>query len=77
MFNQKNTPVSVADKNYYRALGLTILFSGLLLNPISQAIAAEFRADAVAESEGQWWSTYTLAIKNTGSESADMRDAVI
>jgi len=77
MFNQKNTPVSMADKNYYRVLGLTMLFSGLLLNPISQAIAVEFSADAVAESEGQWWSTYTLAIKNTGAESADMRDAVI
>ncbi|ELA9196572.1 Ig-like domain-containing protein [Vibrio parahaemolyticus] len=61
----------------YRALGLTMLCSGLLLNPISQAMAAEFSADAVAQSESEYWSTYQLDIHNTGSESADMREAVV
>ncbi|MGR5435116.1 Ig-like domain-containing protein [Vibrio owensii] len=61
----------------YRTLGLTMLCSGLLLNPISQAMAAEFSTDAVAQSESEYWSTYKLDIKNTGSDSADMREAVI
>ena len=61
----------------YRALGLTMLCSGLLLNPISQAMASEFSTDAVAQSESEYWSTYKLDITNTGSDSADMREAVI
>ena len=61
----------------YRTLGLTMLCSGLLLNPISQAMAAEFSTDAVAQSESEYWSTYKLDITNTGSDSADMREAVI
>lgn len=31
----------------YRALGLTMLCSGLLLNPISQAMASEFSTDGL------------------------------
>lgn len=54
-----------------------MLCSGLLLNPISQAMASEFSTDAVAQSESEYWSTYKLDITNTGSDSADMREAVI
>ncbi|PAR31586.1 Ig-like domain-containing protein [Vibrio metoecus] len=59
------------------AVGHAVLCSGLLLNPISLALAAEFSTGAVAQSESEYWSTYKLDIKNTGSESANMRDAVI
>ncbi|EGR2744533.1 hypothetical protein MYC06_001811 [Vibrio parahaemolyticus] len=73
----RKSGVTRANAIGYRAVGLTILCSGLLLNPISQAIAAEFSADAVAQSESEYWSTYKLDIKNTGSDSADMREAVV
>lgn len=73
----RKSGVTRANAIGYRAVGLTILCSGLLLNPISQAIAAEFSAEAVAQSESEYWSTYKLDIKNTGSDSADMREAVV
>ncbi|MCS0309044.1 Ig-like domain-containing protein [Vibrio diabolicus] len=73
----RKSGVTRANAIGYRAVGLTMLCSGLLLNPISQAIAAEFSADAVAQSESEYWSTYKLDIKNTGSDSADMREAVV
>ncbi|CAM3816577.1 Ig-like domain-containing protein [Vibrio aquimaris] len=59
------------------SIGLAMICTGLLLNPISQAIAAEFSTNAVAQSESEYWSTYRLDIQNTGSESADMHEAVI
>ncbi|MFW7523413.1 Ig-like domain-containing protein [Vibrio ostreicida] len=58
-------------------LGLTMLCSGLLLNPISQAMANEFSTEAVAQSESEYWSTYQVEIKNTGEDATDMDQAVI
>ena len=75
--NNKNINLCKVNTNKYKTLGLAVLCGGMLLNPISQAMAAAFSSNAVAESESQYWSSYKLEVQNSGTESADLRNAVI
>ncbi|XHY20228.1 hypothetical protein ViNHUV68_09280 [Vibrio sp. NH-UV-68] len=63
--------------NGFRTVGLAVLFSGFLLSPISQAMASEFSTGVNSQSESEWWSSYKLEVKNTGSAAENMHEAVI
>ncbi|HHF0522847.1 TPA: cellulase family glycosylhydrolase [Vibrio alginolyticus] len=60
-----------------KAVGVSIVSLGLLVTPISLAIASEFNMNAVAESESQYWSDYKLIVENTGDNVADLSNAKI
>ncbi|MGC9401472.1 Ig-like domain-containing protein [Vibrio genomosp. F10 str. 9ZC157] len=77
MMNQNKKSVSEKSPHAFRAVGLAVLFSGFLLSPISQAMASEFSTGVDSQSESEWWSSYKLEVKNTGSETANMHEAEI
>lgn len=60
-----------------KAVSASVVSVGLLVNPISSAIASEFNFNTVAESESQYWSTYRLIVENTGDKVADLSNAKI
>ncbi|MDE1334014.1 hypothetical protein [Vibrio aestuarianus] len=53
-----------------------LLVAGFSLSPIAAAVAENVNID-VSANESQWWSTYSVEIKNTSNQEIDMNESTV